>query len=58
MTQSMETNELPPHMEAELKAMGVMDAPRVSKHAPVAWPKKKAIEYRTPTFDENGEPDF
>jgi|13_taG_2_1085334.scaffolds.fasta_scaffold00666_19 hypothetical protein len=49
----MQSNKLPTHLEYELSTLGV-----IPKKQPVAEKPERTYEYRKPTFDENGEPDF
>lgn len=54
--------EMPATMASELADLGIVEPPRVSSHAPVAWPEKrvasKDMPFRMPELDENGEPPF
>jgi len=45
-------NKLPEHIERELSMLGVRPQQVVEKKP------ERTYEYRKPTFDENGEPDF
>ena len=45
-------DRLPPHIEIEVRKFGVMAQSQQPKVA------ARVQEYRRPTFDEHGEPDF